>query len=58
MRNYHDRAEALIGRGGSRNIGSNILRLPIVSRVYLDNFSVLADQHGLQAVHNLPVLLL
>src|SRR5664280_2152584 len=42
---------------GSDEIGGHVVGLPIVSRVYLGYFSVLADQDRAQPVDNLPVLL-
>ena len=42
---------------GRDEIRRHVVRLPIVSRIYLGYFSILADQHRSQPVNNLPVLL-
>src|ERR1035441_7738885 len=42
---------------GSDEIGGHFVGLPLVSRIYLGNLSVLADQYRAQPVNNLTVLL-
>src|ERR1019366_9416748 len=49
--------ESQLRTRGSDEIGGHFVGLPIVSRIYLGDFYVLADQHRAQPVNNLPVLL-